>query len=172
MAKSAACRKRKSEGGGGVYGWAFGLPEKFGSGISGFQKCYLKFALKNQYPTFRVPESSGFGFGFTRYARDPPICKPPPAGAPLLSPEVDAQQPPARVAPRHSGAAATRGGCAGGGGHRAVAWRRPARGGAVLGSRLGGGRWALPRWVWGRRRRGACNTPVLLSAKHELRFAN
>jgi len=28
---------------------------------SGFQKYYPKFALKNQYPTFRVPESSGSG---------------------------------------------------------------------------------------------------------------
>ena len=92
------------------YGWAFGLPEKFGSGISGS----LKFGFSEMLPEIcyekSIPDISGtrkFGFGFTRYARNPPICKPPPAGAPLLSPEVDAQQPPARAAPRCSGPAAT-----------------------------------------------------------------
>ena len=44
-----------------VYGWAFGLPENLGSGISGFQKCYLKLAEKKKNPKIQVPENSGSG---------------------------------------------------------------------------------------------------------------
>ena len=61
------------------YRWAFGLPEKFGSGISGS----LKFGFSEMLPEIcyekSIPDISGtrkfgFGFGFTRYARNPTIC--------------------------------------------------------------------------------------------------
>ena len=55
-----------------MYGWAFGLPENFGSGSSGFGY----FGFPKMLPEISLekeePENSGtrkFGFGFTRTTR-------------------------------------------------------------------------------------------------------
>jgi len=56
------------------YGWAFGLPKKFGSGISGFLKFGFSKMLPEVYSEKSIPDISGnrkfgFGFGFTRNTR-------------------------------------------------------------------------------------------------------
>ena len=56
------------------YGWAFELPEKFGSGISGFLKFGFSKMLPEVYSEKSIPDISGtrkfgFGFGFTRNTR-------------------------------------------------------------------------------------------------------
>ena len=60
------------------YRWAFGLPEKFGSGISGslkfgFSEMLPEICSKKSIPDISGTRKFGFGFGFTRYARNPPI---------------------------------------------------------------------------------------------------
>ena len=56
------------------YGWAFGLPENFGSGFSGFRNFGFPKMLPEIWLEKEEPENSGtrkfgFGFGFTRITR-------------------------------------------------------------------------------------------------------
>jgi len=57
-----------------LYGWAFGLPENFGSGSSGFgyfgfPKILPEISLKKEEPENSGTRKFGFGFGFTRITR-------------------------------------------------------------------------------------------------------
>ena len=57
-----------------IYGWAFGLPENFGSGFSGFKNFGFPKMLPEIWLEKEEPENSGtrkfgFGFGFTRITR-------------------------------------------------------------------------------------------------------
>ena len=76
------------------------VTRKIRVGYFGFSEMLPEIYSEKSIPDISGTRKFGFGFGFTRYARNFPICKPPPGGAPLLSPEVDAQQPSARAAPR------------------------------------------------------------------------
>jgi len=57
------------------YGWAFGLPENFGSGISGiknfgFSKLLPEICMKKEEPNNLGTQKFGFGFGYPRTTRE------------------------------------------------------------------------------------------------------
>ena len=57
-----------------MYGWAFGLPENFGSGFSGFRNFGFPKMLPEIWLEKEEPENSGtrkFGFGFGFYPNYP-----------------------------------------------------------------------------------------------------